>query len=206
MTSDPGPLEAGIIDRATFLAQGITGAWQSVDALRYVIETLDVRPDLLLLGSSFPGTVTRQFPDALSGVNIDAPATPVVDTSSEGRASLREAYTMADQLLALGRDLLGPEATTLVAAPGGLGVSTSAVNAGQVLVGAGLAEVEQPANCVPGPVTAPPGTPDPEALARRPGAESVLVRRLSPHLRESGRNARQLAPSPKTTTTRRETP
>ena len=137
VTSDPGPLAAGVIDRATFLAQGITGAWQMVDALRYVVDVLDVRPDLLLLGSSFPGAAARQFPDALSGVDVNAPASPVADTSSEGRASLREAYTMADQLLALGRDLLGPEATTLVASPGASPFPHLPSTPGKVLVDAG---------------------------------------------------------------------
>jgi 2',3'-cyclic-nucleotide 2'-phosphodiesterase (5'-nucleotidase family) len=163
VTIDPAPLAAGVIDRATFLAQGITGAWQTVDALRYVVAELGVRPDLLLLESSFPGGVARQFPDALAGGGVRSSATPVADTSSDARASLREAYTLADQLLALGRDLLGPQATTLVAAPGGLAVSTIGVNPGQVLIDAGLAEAAQPGNCKPGPVTAPLGTPDPEA-------------------------------------------
>jgi hypothetical protein len=48
--------------------------------------------------------------------------------------------------------------------PDGFAPSATAVNAGKLLVDAGLAEAEQPDNCVPGPVSALPGTPDPEAL------------------------------------------
>ena len=172
VAADPAPLEAGVIDAATFVAQGITGAWQTVDALRFVVDGLGVQPDLLLLGSSFPAVAARQFPDAVIATTASGDATPVADMASEGLSNLREAYGMADQLLALGRDLLGPEATTLVASPGGLAASAFAVNAGQVLVEAGLAEAEQPANCVPGPVTTPPGTPDPEALPVGPGLKA----------------------------------
>src|SRR5688572_27487074 len=44
-------------------------------------------------------------------------------------------------------------------------------NTGKVLVDAGIAEAEQPQNCVPGPVTVPPGTPDPEALPVGPAVK-----------------------------------
>jgi len=58
---DAAPLEAGLIDEATFVAQGITSTWQTVDALRFIVEDLGVQPDLLLLGTSFPEAVSRQF-------------------------------------------------------------------------------------------------------------------------------------------------
>ena len=51
----------GLIDEATFVAQGTTSSWQSVDALRFIVEDLAVQPDLLLLGTSFPEAVSRQF-------------------------------------------------------------------------------------------------------------------------------------------------
>src|SRR5688572_729250 len=44
-------------------------------------------------------------------------------------------------------------------------------NTGKVLVDAGIAEAEQPQNCVPGPVSTPPGTPDPEALPVGPAGK-----------------------------------
>ncbi len=172
---DSTPLEAGLIDEATFIAQGITSAWQTVDALRFIVEDLAVQPDLLLLATPFPEAVSRQFLGLVADRDEDgAVATPVA-SGAEGEGvvavdrhallgHLRDGYTMADEILAVGRNLLGPEASTLVVSAGGLAPSWLGVNAGQVLVDAGIAEAAQPENCVPGPVSEPPGTPDPEAL------------------------------------------
>jgi 2',3'-cyclic-nucleotide 2'-phosphodiesterase (5'-nucleotidase family) len=172
VTADAAPLEAGLIDAATFVAQGTTGAWQTVDAARFVVDDLGVQPDLLLLGSSFPAAVSRQFLGVQASMAGSA-ATPTSDIGSvDSDAFLRDSYAMADQLLAVGQELLGPEATTLFTSPGGLAPSTFGVNAGQVLAEAGLAEVGQPENCVPGPVSEPPGTPDPEALPVGPAVKA----------------------------------
>ncbi|MGH2616242.1 MAG: alkaline phosphatase family protein, partial [Thermomicrobiales bacterium] len=171
---DAAPLQAGLIDEATFVAQGITSSWQTVDALRFIVEDLAVHPDLLLLSTSFPEVVSRQFLGYLADRNAEAAATPVATGEDvEGVVAVdadallghvREAYTMADEILAAGRNMLGPEASTLAVSPSAGMPSWLAVNAGQVLLDAGIAEAAQPENCVPGPVTAPPGTPDPEAL------------------------------------------
>jgi 2',3'-cyclic-nucleotide 2'-phosphodiesterase (5'-nucleotidase family)/predicted AlkP superfamily phosphohydrolase/phosphomutase len=179
---DSEPLEAGLIDEATFVAQGITGSWQTVDALRYIVEDLGVRPDLLLLSTSFPDAMSRQFLGLLAAPGAgDAIATPVAEgVASEGFESVdadevegfvREGYMMADDILAVGRDLLGPEATTLLASSWGLTPSRLAVNASKVLVDAGIADGPQPENCVPGPVTTPSGTPDLEALPVGPAVK-----------------------------------
>ena len=75
---DAAPLEAGLIDEATFVAQGTTSSWQTVDALRFVVEDLGVQPDLLLLGTSFPDAVSRQFLGFLAESDAaGAVATPV---------------------------------------------------------------------------------------------------------------------------------
>lgn len=172
---DPSPLEAGLIDDATFMAQGAASAWQSADALRLIVEELGVKPDLLLLKSSLPEAVTRQFPTLLPDAENIA-ATPGSaesgETPSDPEAFIWEAYASADELLAAGRELLGPEVTTLAVASGAFDASNQVVNAGQVLVDAGLAEVEQPDNCVPGAVTTPPATPDPEALPVGPAVKA----------------------------------
>jgi 2',3'-cyclic-nucleotide 2'-phosphodiesterase (5'-nucleotidase family) len=168
---DAAPLDAGIIDEATFDAQGITSSWQRIDALRLIVDTLGIKPDLLLLESPFPSAITRQFLAQLQDAELGA-ATPVpvaADATAKDRVAelqsyLRDGYGMADQLLAVGRGLLGPEATTIAVSPDGLAPSWQAVNAGQVLADAGLAEAAQPENCVPAAVSAPPGTPEPEAL------------------------------------------
>jgi 2',3'-cyclic-nucleotide 2'-phosphodiesterase (5'-nucleotidase family) len=172
VSAEAAPLDAGLIDAATFVAQGTTGAWQTVDTLRFIITDLGVQPDLLLLGSSFPAEASRQFP-AAEAAPLSGDATPVATgATADQQDFLREAYGMADQLLATGQELLGSDATTLFASPGGLAPSSIGVDAGQVLVDAGLAEASQPANCVPGPVTIPPGTPDPEALPVGPAVKA----------------------------------
>ncbi|MBW3633456.1 MAG: 5'-nucleotidase C-terminal domain-containing protein, partial [Chloroflexi bacterium] len=182
ITVDPAPLQAGIIDEATFVAQGITASWQTVDALRFIVEELGVQPDLLLLSTSFPEAVSRQFLGFLavrsaagavatpSADSVDGDGVVAVDTDRL-KGFVRDSYTMADEILAVGRDLLGSEATTLVVSPSGFAPSWLAVNAGKVLVDAGIAEAEQLENCVPGPVSAPPGTPDPEGLAVGPAVK-----------------------------------
>jgi 2',3'-cyclic-nucleotide 2'-phosphodiesterase (5'-nucleotidase family) len=136
----------------------------------------------LLLGTSFPDAVSRQFLSFLAASDAGgALATPVAEggdgegvvavDADQAEAFVRDGYVMADEILAVGRNLLGPEATTLVASPWGLAPSSLAVNAGKVLVDAGIADAEQPENCAPGPVSAPPGTPDPEALPVGPAVK-----------------------------------
>ena len=179
---DPAPLQAGIIDEGTFVAQGITASWQTVDALRFIVEELGVQPDLLLLSTSFPEAVSRQFLGFLAGRDADGAVATPTDLSEVGEGVVtvdvdrlegfvRDAYTMADEILAVGRDLLGSEATTLVVSPSGFAPSWLAVNAGKVLADAGIADAEQPENCVPGPVSTPPGTPDPEGLPVGPAVK-----------------------------------
>ena len=81
---DAAPLEAGLIDEATFVAQGITGTWQTVDALRFIVEDLGVQPDLLLLGTSFPDAVSHQFLGFRRVRCRGAVATPVEGGDGEG--------------------------------------------------------------------------------------------------------------------------
>ena len=172
---DAAPLQAGIIDEATFVAQGITASWQTVDALRFIVEELGVQPDLLLLSTSFPEAVSRQFlafPAAGdAGGAVATPAAGGLDgeggvavNADQLEGFVRDGYAMADEILAVGRDLLGSEATSLVVSPSGFAPSWLAVNAGKVLADAGITEAEQLENCVPSRVSTPPGTPDPEGL------------------------------------------
>jgi 2',3'-cyclic-nucleotide 2'-phosphodiesterase (5'-nucleotidase family) len=179
---DAAPLAAGLIDELTFVDQGIIGASQIIDALRFVVDDLGVQPDLLLLGTSLPDAVSRHFLGLLAASDAGAAvATPVQSAEGAGvvtidpdevRGFVRDGYTMADQILAAGRDLLGPEVTTLMVSSWNMAPSWLAVNAGKVLVDAGVTDAEQPENCVPGPVNAPPGTPDPEALPVGPAVKA----------------------------------
>ena len=85
---DAAPLEAGLIDEATFVAQGITSAWQTVDALRFIVEDLGVQPDLLLLGTPFPDAVSRQFLGFLAARDADgAVATPLAASTGDEESS-----------------------------------------------------------------------------------------------------------------------
>ncbi|MDQ3226568.1 MAG: alkaline phosphatase family protein, partial [Chloroflexota bacterium] len=179
---DTAPLEAGIIDAGTFVAQGITSSWQTVDALRYIVEDLGVQPDLLLLGTTFPEAVSEQFLGLLAERGGEGSVATPFASGAEGSgvvavdreellALVQEGYVMADEILAAGRDLLGDEASTLMVSPGEFAPSWLGVNAGQVLADAGIAESAQPANCVPSPVSEPPGTPDPEALPFGPAVK-----------------------------------
>lgn len=160
---DAAPLDAGLIDAATFAQQGDTSTWQTVDAVRYVVNDLGVQPDLLMLGAELPGTATRHLAADLPAASSEATPVAADATSSELHA-LRDSYTMADQMLAAGKDLLGEDSNALFVTSDRLAASTAEVNAGVVLQAAGLAEGVQPGNCLPAAVTLPPGTPDPEAL------------------------------------------
>jgi hypothetical protein len=80
---DAAPLEAGLIDEATFVAQGITASWQTVDALRFIVEDFGVQPDLLLLSRSFAESVSRQFLGFPAASDVgSAVAIPVAGGSS----------------------------------------------------------------------------------------------------------------------------
>jgi hypothetical protein len=151
-------------------------------------KNLGVRPDLLLLGTSFPEAVTRQFSGAMAEEAGDGGATPVVaaagDPTTERQAFIRDSYMMADEILAAGRDLLGSQATALVVSPGGYAPSWLGVNAGQVLVDAGIAESEQPANCVPGSCAHSSRDAGFRSVASRTDGESMLVRRYGADLRQ----------------------
>ena len=166
VSDEAAPLEAGLIDPATYVAQGITASGQRADELRYVIQDLGVRPDLLLVGTAFPGSVSRELltPSiavaASDSATPETAPTPTAELDDQAKSPLRDSYAAADHLLASGRALLGPEATTLAVSVVDQRPSWMAVDAGQVLRDAGLTESDQPGNCQPAPVGAPTGTPD----------------------------------------------
>ena len=150
---DAAPLEAGLIDAATYVAQGITASEQRADELRYVVRDLGVKPDLLLLGTAFPVCVSRELLTpaiAVATSNSATPETasrPIAELDDQAKSQLRDGYAAADQLLASGRALLGPEATTLAVSLDDQRPSWMAIDAGQVLLDAGLTESDQPGNC-----------------------------------------------------------
>jgi hypothetical protein len=170
--SNAALLQSGLVDLATLVEQDITVIRQEAEALRYIVADLGARPDLLLLESGLPEELVSL---ALANQDATGLASPVAggtrragQTPADGDKSLHQAYAALDDLLATGQGLLGPNATTMAVSLGGEALSSRAVNAGRVLVDAGLAEQEQPGNCQPGAVTVPPGTPDPDALPPGP--------------------------------------
>ena len=87
MAIDSAPLEAGLIDEATFVDQGTTGGWQTVDALRFIVADLGVRPNLLLLSTVFPNAVSRQFLGFPAASDAGgAVATPVAEGADSDEA------------------------------------------------------------------------------------------------------------------------
>jgi hypothetical protein len=66
---------------------------------------------------------------------------------AEREGYIRSAYHEADETLGLGRELMGDEATVFASSDHGFGPQWYAVNAGKVLLDAGLQTVEQNGNC-----------------------------------------------------------
>lgn len=181
--ADFAPLEAGIIDEATYVEQGLK--WEDAHAayLRHIVEDLGVEPDLLLLGTPVTDEFSHQFLGLVSPTGLDGDPNPYYDDATadgtpDGRVEEREgyirgAYELADRTLALGQELLGGEATTFATSDHGFAPAYEAVNAGLVLQQAGVVEEEQTANCrTPDPAAEPVGTPDPEAPPTGPRAKA----------------------------------
>jgi 2',3'-cyclic-nucleotide 2'-phosphodiesterase (5'-nucleotidase family)/predicted AlkP superfamily pyrophosphatase or phosphodiesterase len=170
--ADFAPLEAGIVDEDTYVEQGLK--WKdSIHAyLRYIFNTLGVRPDLLMLGTPITDEFQHQFTALVTPKDLDGKPNPYYDdltnddvpdrrvTAREGY--IRAAYEEADETLALGRELMGEKDTTVFATSDhGFAPQWYAVNASKVLLDAGLQTAEQNGNCrwfPPAFPTLPPGT------------------------------------------------
>jgi 2',3'-cyclic-nucleotide 2'-phosphodiesterase (5'-nucleotidase family)/predicted AlkP superfamily phosphohydrolase/phosphomutase len=156
--ADFAPLEALIVDEDTYIQQGLMWKDAHWAYLRYIIETLGVGPDLLLLGNPVTDEFSHQFLALVTPTDMDGNANPYFDdvngdgtkdnriTAREGY--IRSAYEEADQTLALGRQLMGVSDTTVMASSDhGFAPQWQAVNAGTVLQEAGLQGTEQTSNC-----------------------------------------------------------
>jgi 2',3'-cyclic-nucleotide 2'-phosphodiesterase (5'-nucleotidase family)/predicted AlkP superfamily phosphohydrolase/phosphomutase len=156
--ADFAPLEAGIVDEDTYVEQGL--AWKDAHwaYLHYIFETLDVDPDLLLLGAPTTDEFQHQFMALTTPRDIDGNPNPYFDDVTnddvpDGRVAIREgyirsAYQEADNTLALGRALMGGgDVTTMVSSDHGFAPQWYAVNVSKVLVDLGLQEREQSGNC-----------------------------------------------------------
>ena len=146
---DFAPQEAGIIDDATYVEQGLKWKDAQWAYLNYIINTLNVKPDLLMLGTPTTDEFQHQFlaltgPAVVNGVpdtHFDPAKAPIYD------GHLRQAYAEADATLALARSLMGGSPTTFATSDHGFGAQWEAVQAGKVLSDAGLSTAEVSSNC-----------------------------------------------------------
>ncbi len=146
---DYAPQESGIIDDATYVEQGLmwkNAQWAYLD---FIINSLNVKPDLLMLGTATTDEFQHQFlaltgPAVVNGVpntHFDPVKAPTYD------GYLRQAYSEADATLALARSLMGGNPTIVATSDHGFGAQWEAVQAGKVLSDAGLQSPEVSSNC-----------------------------------------------------------
>jgi hypothetical protein len=100
---------------------------------------------------------SHQFMALVTPTDIDGAPNPYFDDANgdgvtDGRLAIREgylrsAYMEADAALALGRQLVGGDPTTIASSDHGFAPPWRAVNAGKVLADAGLQGTEQTSNC-----------------------------------------------------------
>jgi 2',3'-cyclic-nucleotide 2'-phosphodiesterase (5'-nucleotidase family) len=155
--ADFAPLEAGIIDEDTYVEQGLKWADFHWPALTYILTEVQPDTDLLFLGSPVTDEFSHQFMALYTSTDIDGDPNPYYDDLTnddipDGRVEIREgyvrsAYHEADQTLALGRSLMGSNATVFAASDHGFAPQWYAVNAPKILNDAGLQAPEQPSNC-----------------------------------------------------------
>ena len=180
--ADFAPLEGGIIDEETYVEQGLMWAGAHHAYLRYIIEELEVAPDLLLLGVPITDEFSHQFLGLITETDIDGDPNPYYDDvtgdgTPDDRVEVREgfiqaAYSEADATLALGRELLSDEANVFVVSDHGFAPQWYAVNAGLVLQQAGINAAEQTSNCRVPAADPAAGTPDPNAPPAGPAAKA----------------------------------
>jgi 2',3'-cyclic-nucleotide 2'-phosphodiesterase (5'-nucleotidase family)/predicted AlkP superfamily phosphohydrolase/phosphomutase len=156
--ADFAPLEAGIVDEDTYVEQGLKWKDAHWAYLHYIFEDLGVDADLLLLGNPVTDEFSHQFMGLVTPTDIDGNPNPFYDDVTndnvpDGRVAQREgyiraAYQEADETLALGRELMGKQDTTVFASSDhGFAPQWLAVNVSKVLVDLGLQEREQSGNC-----------------------------------------------------------
>ena len=156
--ADFAPLEAGIVDEDTYVEQGLKWKDAHFAYLHYIFDTLGLEPDLLQLGTPITDEFGHQFTALFTRKDLDGDPNPYYDdVNGDGvrdhRVAAREGYIRAayeegDETLALGRELMGEDDTTVFASSDhGMAPQWYAVNAGKVLLDAGLQTVEQNGNC-----------------------------------------------------------
>jgi hypothetical protein len=156
--SDPGPLQAGIIDEDTFVQQGLDlEALYGNAVTGYILGTLQPDTDLALVGYPVTDEFQHQFLGLITPTDMDGSPNPCYDRVrckgmldnrvTERKNYIRRSYAGADAKLALARRLMGSNPTVFAASDHGFAPHWYAVNAGQILEDAGLQATAQTANC-----------------------------------------------------------
>ncbi len=185
--ADFAPLEARLIDEATYSEQGLLWGETHQAYLTYIIEELGVEPDLLLLGAPTTDEFSHQFLGLTTETEPDGTPNPFYD-DLEGDGTpdglleqregyIRSAYEQSDATLANALDLIEGDENVVVTSDHGFAPAYYAVNAGLVLQQAGVVDQEQIGNCRVPDQPAPEGdaTPvpvDPEAPPTWPIAKA----------------------------------
>jgi len=154
--ADFAPLEAGIVDEDTYVEQGLMWADFHFPALTYILTVVQPNTDLLFLGNPVTDEFSHQFMALYTPTDIDGNPNPYFDDVTnddipDGRATIREnyvrsAYHEADQTLALGRSLMGSNATVFASSDHGFAPQWFAVNVSKALADLGYGP-EQTSNC-----------------------------------------------------------
>jgi predicted AlkP superfamily phosphohydrolase/phosphomutase len=136
-TADHGPLEAGLVDAATYVEQGLTFYRNAERVYRHIVQTY--RPDILFAGAPVTDEFSHQFLAAVT------PAYPGFDPDSAPvyEEYLRQAYAGADRLLGFLVDLFPEDTLVAVCSDHGFGAAWRSVNANLALARAGLLEFDE---------------------------------------------------------------
>ncbi len=190
--ADFAPLEAGIVDEDTYVEQGLMWKDAHWAYLRYIVNTLGVHPDLMLVGTPVTDEFQHQFMGLVTRKDIDGNPNPFYDdvtndNVADGRVAVREGYIRAsyeeaDQTLALARSLMDRKTNTFVSSDHGFAPQWLAVNVSKVLVDLGLQEREQSGNCrkaANDPGTTPPVAGDTLAKECHAGGTSQIYINLA---------------------------
>ena len=157
--ADYAIFESGLVDADTYVEQGLMWKDAHYAYLRYImgkapvakvgggtVKGMGYKADLLLLGNPTTDEFSHMFL-GLTTPKVNGIANPYyntyesygeVITPAKADGYIREAYEEADATLALGRKLMGGTPTTFAASDHGFGAQWLAVNAGKVLLDAGL--------------------------------------------------------------------
>jgi len=146
--ADFAPLEAGIIDEDTYVEQGLMWSNFHWPALQYIMTVVQPDTDLLFLGVPTTDEFQHQFMALYTPTDMDGNPNPYFDDVTndgipDGRVDIREgyvraAYHEADETLALGRSLMGLNATVVATSDHGFAPQWYAVNARKVLFDASV--------------------------------------------------------------------